>query len=69
MEELRPLDDIGEEELLINMGPQHPSTHGVLRLVLKTRGEVVLQVTPHVGYLHRALEKIAERVNYAQFMP
>ncbi|MEE8450053.1 MAG: NADH-quinone oxidoreductase subunit D [Thermodesulfobacteriota bacterium] len=69
MEELRPLDDIGEEDLVISMGPQHPSTHGVLRLVLKTRGEVVLQVTPHVGYLHRALEKIAERVNYAQFMP
>ncbi|MBI5360523.1 MAG: NADH-quinone oxidoreductase subunit D [Planctomycetes bacterium] len=57
------------EELVINMGPQHPSTHGVLRLVLKTDGEIVSEVVPYVGYLHRALEKIAERVTYIQFMP
>ena len=45
--------DVRTDEMLINMGPQHPSTHGVLRLVLRTDGEVVTEVTPHIGYLHR----------------
>ncbi len=57
------------QEMLINMGPQHPSTHGVLRVILRTDGEVVVHAAPDVGYLHRALEKIGERVTYAQFMP
>jgi NADH-quinone oxidoreductase subunit D len=57
------------DEILINMGPQHPSTHGVLRVILKTDGEVVTDATPDVGYLHRSLEKIAEKVTYAQYMP
>jgi NADH:ubiquinone oxidoreductase subunit D len=57
------------QEMLINMGPQHPSTHGVLRVILRTDGEVVVNARPDVGYLHRALEKIGERVTYAQFMP
>jgi NADH-quinone oxidoreductase subunit D len=57
------------DEILINMGPQHPSTHGVLRVILKTDGEVVTDATPDIGYLHRALEKIAERVTFAQYMP
>ncbi|MFC1525086.1 NADH-quinone oxidoreductase subunit D [Planctomycetota bacterium] len=57
------------EEMLINMGPQHPSTHGVLRVLVKTDGEIVSEATPHIGYLHRGLEKIAERLNYQQFMP
>lgn len=57
------------DEILINMGPQHPSTHGVLRVLLKTDGEVVTDANPDIGYLHRALEKIGERVTYAQFMP
>jgi len=57
------------QEMLINMGPQHPSTHGVLRVILRTDGEVVVNAKPDVGYLHRALEKIGERVTYAQFMP
>lgn len=57
------------EEMLINMGPQHPSTHGVLNKVLKTDGEIVSQVFPQVGYLHRGLEKMAEKLNYHQFMP
>ncbi len=57
------------DEILVNMGPQHPSTHGVLRVILKTDGEVVTDATPDIGYLHRALEKIAERVTYPQFMP
>ncbi|RMG60969.1 MAG: NADH-quinone oxidoreductase subunit D [Deltaproteobacteria bacterium] len=57
------------DELLINMGPQHPSTHGVLRILLRTDGELVTGAKPDIGYLHRSLEKIAERVTYAQFMP
>ncbi len=68
-EALEGFDDLTEEEMVLNMGPQHPSTHGVLRLVLKTDGEVIRGVIPHVGYLHRSLEKIAERVTYNQFMP
>jgi NADH-quinone oxidoreductase subunit D len=57
------------EEMLINMGPQHPSTHGVLNKVLKTDGEIIDEVFPQIGYLHRGLEKIAERLNYHQFIP
>lgn len=57
------------EEMLINMGPQHPSTHGVLNKVLKTDGEIISEVFPQIGYLHRGLEKIAEKLNYHQFMP
>jgi NADH-quinone oxidoreductase subunit D len=56
------------QEMIINMGPQHPSTHGVLRVILRTDGEVVVNAKPDVGYLHRALEKIGERVTYPQFM-
>jgi NADH-quinone oxidoreductase subunit D len=51
------------------MGPQHPSTHGVLRLELRTDGEVVRAARPHIGYLHRCFEKIAENVNYIQVVP
>ncbi|MDD2942027.1 MAG: NADH-quinone oxidoreductase subunit D [bacterium] len=54
------------EEYLINMGPQHPSTHGVLRLVLRLAGETVLEVTPHLGYIHRSIEKICENETYTQ---
>ncbi len=61
--------NLREEEFLINMGPQHPSTHGVLRLVLKMEGEFIKEITPHVGYLHRSIEKIAENRTYNQFMP
>jgi len=57
------------EEMLINMGPQHPSTHGVLRLVLRTDGEMVLETTPHIGYLHRCAEKIGESVAPYQYVP
>ena len=52
----------------LNMGPQHPATHGVLRLLLKTDGEIVYEVTPVLGYLHRCAEKIAEGVNYKQWV-
>ncbi|MBF0490139.1 MAG: NADH-quinone oxidoreductase subunit D [Candidatus Omnitrophica bacterium] len=57
------------EELIVNMGPQHPSTHGVLYLELKLDGEVVLDCVPHLGYLHRSMEKIAENRTYTQFIP
>ncbi|MBA2226153.1 MAG: NADH-quinone oxidoreductase subunit D [Thermogemmata sp.] len=61
--------DVRTDEMLLNMGPQHPSTHGVLRLVLRTDGEVVEEVTPHLGYLHRCAEKIGENVTPIQFIP
>ena len=57
------------EELVINMGPQHPSTHGVLRVVIKTDGEVVTALQPHVGNLHRCAEKIGEALPYYQWLP
>ena len=61
--------DIRTDEMLVNMGPQHPSTHGVLRLVLRTDGEVVLDVVPHIGYLHRCAEKIGENLAVRQWIP
>ena len=61
--------DVRTDEMLVNMGPQHPSTHGVLRLVLRTDGEMVREVTPHLGYLHRCAEKIGENVTPIQFIP
>src|SRR3974377_1165123 len=56
-------------ELVLNMGPQHPSTHGVLRVILKLDGEKVLGTECVIGYLHRGVEKIAENRTYAQFNP
>ena len=58
--------DEASEEYFLNMGPQHPSTHGVLRLVLRLNGESVLEVVPHLGYVHRGLEKVAENQTYIQ---
>jgi len=55
--------------MLINIGPQHPSTHGVLRLEVVTDGELVKEVIPHLGYLHRCFEKHAEALNYPQILP
>ena len=57
------------EEMVLNMGPQHPSTHGVLRLELETDGEIVRNVTPHIGYLHRCFEKHAENIDYPGVIP
>jgi len=57
------------KELTVSMGPQHPSTHGVLRLVLELDGETVVKCTPHVGYLHRGVEKLAEGMTYLQALP
>ncbi len=57
------------EEMVLNMGPQHPSTHGVLRLEVVTDGEVVVDVVPHIGYLHRCFEKHAESLPFNQIIP
>ncbi|WCJ60735.1 NADH dehydrogenase (quinone) subunit D [Fontisphaera persica] len=65
-------DELGElqgDKLLLNMGPSHPSTHGVLRLLLELDGEVIVKATPDIGYLHRGDEKIAENMTYTQFIP
>ena len=62
-------EDLRTEEMLINLGPQHPSTHGVLRLEVITDGEVVTDVVPHLGYLHRCFEKHAEALPYPQILP
>lgn len=56
-------------ELSLNMGPQHPSTHGVFRLELHLRGETVVKVTPHIGYLHRGVEKLSETLDYDMLPP
>jgi NADH-quinone oxidoreductase subunit D len=57
------------ETMTINMGPQHPSTHGVLRLVLELDGEVVVKAVPHIGFLHRGIEKLSEHRTYHQVLP
>ncbi|MEI8367101.1 MAG: NADH-quinone oxidoreductase subunit D [Planctomycetia bacterium] len=61
--------DVRTDEMLVNMGPQHPSTHGVLRLVLRTDGEIVSETEPHIGYLHRCAEKIGENLSPRQWIP
>jgi len=62
-------ENLRTEEMVLNMGPQHPSTHGVLRLEVVTDGEVVLDVVPHLGYLHRCFEKHAESLPFNQIIP
>ncbi len=61
--------ELKTEEFMVNMGPQHPSTHGVCKLVIKMDGEEIKEITPHVGFLHRSIEKIGENRTYAQFVP
>ena len=61
--------DVRTDEMLVNMGPQHPATHGVLRLVLRTDGEIVSEVEAHLGYLHRCAEKIGENLTPRQWIP
>jgi NADH-quinone oxidoreductase subunit D len=63
------LDDALENQMILNMGPQHPATHGVLRLLLKLDGETVVGSVPELGYLHRGYEKIAENGSYHEFIP
>jgi len=67
--QVTPNDDQIGEKMVLNMGPSHPATHGVLRLVLELDGELVTKATPDVGYLHRGDEKIAENMQYNQFVP
>jgi len=57
-----------QQEYVINMGPQHPSTHGVLRLVVSLKGEIVKSVQPHIGYIHRGIEKMCESITYPQII-
>ena len=64
-----PDGDLIGEKMILNMGPSHPATHGVLRLVLELDGELVTKATPDIGYLHRGDEKIAENMQYNQFVP
>lgn len=62
-------DDLKHDEMIVNIGPQHPSTHGVLRLEVITSGEEIVEVVPHIGYLHRCFEKHAENLPYNQTIP
>lgn len=62
-------EDLKSEEMVINLGPQHPSTHGVLRLEVVSDGEIIRDVIPHLGYLHRCFEKHAESLPYNQVIP
>ena len=57
-----------EGDLVINIGPQHPSTHGVLHLVITMNGETIKKIEPHLGYIHRSIEKMCESLNYRQFI-
>ncbi len=63
------VEDLRREEMIINLGPQHPSTHGVLRLEVLLDGEIIRDVVPHIGYLHRCFEKHAENLPYNQVIP
>ena len=58
-----------QQVMSINMGPQHPSTHGVLRLILELDGETVVKATPHIGFLHRGVEKLAEHKHTISLLP
>ena len=60
---------MAKEIMTVNMGPQHPSTHGVLRMVIELDGEVIEKITPHIGYLHRGIEKLSEHRTYHQTLP
>lgn len=62
-------EDLKHDEMIVNIGPQHPSTHGVLRLEVVTSGEQIVEVVPHLGYLHRCFEKHAENLPYNQTLP
>src|SRR6187401_254890 len=64
---VRTLDYTGAERLTMNMGPQHPSAHGVFRMILTLEGETIVGVDPVIGYLHRCHEKLAETLTYVQY--
>ncbi|HKC40430.1 MAG TPA: hypothetical protein VKC15_12875, partial [Gemmatimonadales bacterium] len=61
--------NLAEEHMLVNIGPQHPATHGVLRLVVELDGETVVRCIPHLGYLHSGFEKLGEYRHYNQIIP
>ena len=61
-------DSFKTQEYFINMGPQHPATHGVLRLILTIDGEIIQNVEPDLGYIHRSIEKMCERDSYQQIV-
>lgn len=69
LHEAQKVGELMGEQLTLNMGPSHPSTHGVLRIILDLDGEEITRATPDVGYLHRGDEKIAENMQYNQFVP
>ncbi|MFA5972737.1 MAG: NADH-quinone oxidoreductase subunit C [Lentimicrobiaceae bacterium] len=68
IEKIVTLDEIKTDEYFVNMGPQHPSTHGVLRLLVKLEGEIVHNVEPHIGYIHSGIEKMTEALSYPQII-
>ncbi len=63
------MSNFSSQEMILNMGPHHPSTHGVLRFILQSDGEIMVKATPDIGFLHRGIEKIAEQLPYQSFMP
>lgn len=66
---IKDTTDLGPEgELIVNMGPQHPATHGVLHLVVTLNGETIKKIEPHLGYIHRSIEKMTESLTYRQFI-
>ena len=69
MSEVAAASRLHTEDMTLNVGPQHPSTHGVLRFVVKTDGEVISEAIPDVGYLHRSIEKIGEKVTWHGYVP
>ena len=69
VEEIRAKRSLRTEEMVLNMGPQHPSTHGVFRVELVLDGEQVVDAIPHLGYLHRCFEKHCEAMTYPQVIP
>src|SRR6266571_9116680 len=62
-------DDPLEHEMVLNMGPQHPATHGVLRILVRLDGETVVAAVPDLGYLHRGYEKLAENMTFHEYIP
>ena len=67
-EEVKNIIADEQDEYIVNMGPQHPSTHGVLRLVVSLKGEIVRSLQPHIGYVHRGIEKMCESITYPQII-
>src|SRR6476659_964054 len=63
------IEELHGDKMVLNMGPSHPATHGVLRVILELDGEIITKAIPDIGYLHRGDEKIAENMTYTQFIP